>query len=180
MVPPVFREGGEDEPYFKENLSKALPRNLGTLNQLASHCSPQVHEAPRSGLRFRPLKRPTGGLFLLLAFTEEEVNQALTFIINLGQVQKAIQDYAHKALPAPTENHRNGAVPSQRNQILLKTRKRGAPKTNYCQNGRMPVTCSNHLHHCQISRDINLGSLVQIIAFTSKNPAGHKRGTVNP
>ena len=57
---------------------------------------------------------------------------------------------------------------------FLKTRKRGPPKTNDCQNGRMPVKCSNHLHHCQISRDIYLGSLVQIIAFTSKNPAGHK------
>ena len=40
----------------------------------------------------------------------------------------------------------------------------------------LPSAC----HHCQISRDIYLGSLVQIIAFTSKNPAGHKRGTVNP
>ena len=120
------------------------------------------------------------GLFTTDIALKKEVNQTLRFIINLGQVQKAIQDYAHKALPAPTENYRNGAAPSQRNQILLKTRKRGAPKTNYCQNGRMPVTCSNHLHHCQISRDIYLGSLVQIIAFTSKNPAGHKRGTVNP
>ena len=138
------------------------------LQTLCSLCS------PRSGLRHSTLKWPVEGLFVLLTFTDEEVNQALTYMINLGQVQKAIQDYAHKALPAPTENYRNGAVPSQRNQILLKTRKRGPPKTNDCQNGRMPVKCSNHLHHCQISRDIYLGSLVQIIAFTSKNPAGHK------
>ena len=81
-----------------------------------------------------------GGLFLLLAFTDEEVNQALTFIINLGQVQKAIQDYAHKALPAPTENYRNGAAPSQRNQILLKTWKEGCPQDQELpKNGRTAI-----------------------------------------
>ena len=159
---------------LKKTLAKLCQETQELWTNLLPIAVLRVHEAPRSGLRFRPLKRPTGGLFLLLTFTDEEVNQALTYMINLGQVQKAIQDYAHKALPAPTENYRNGAVPSQRNQILLKTRKRGPPKTNDCQNGRMPVKCSNHLHHCQISRDIYLGSLVQIIAFTSKNPAGHE------
>ena len=88
----------------------------------------RVREAPRSGLRFRPLKRPTGILFFLLTFTDEEVSQALTCMINLGQVQKAVHDYAHKALPAPTENYRDGAVPSQRKQILLKARKRSPPR----------------------------------------------------
>ena len=66
---------------------------------------------------------------------DEEVNQALRYIINLGQVQEAIQDSAHKALPAPTTTTEEGAGPSQINpgdQVLLRTGKRGPPKTNYC------------------------------------------------
>ena len=96
-----------------------------------------------------------GGLFLLLAFTDEEVNQALTFIINLGQVQKAIQDYAHKALPAPTENYRNGAAPSQRNQILLKTWKEGCPQDQELpkMEGQL-LSNFNHPHCCQTARDM--------------------------
>ena len=61
---------------------------------------------------------------------DEEVNQALRYIINVGQVQKAIQDYAHKALPTPTKITEEGAVPSQINpgdQVLLKTWKEGCP-----------------------------------------------------
>ena len=58
------------------------------------------------------LKWPMRGLFTTDIALKKEANQTLRFIINLGQVQKAIQDYAHKALPAPTENHSNGAAPS--------------------------------------------------------------------
>ena len=47
--------------------------------------------------------------------SDEEVNQTLRYIINLEQVQKAIQDYAHKALSAPTKDIEEGAVPSQIN-----------------------------------------------------------------
>ena len=65
------------------------------------------------------------GLFTTDIALKKEANQTLRFIINLGQVQKAIQDYAHKALPAPTENYSNGAVPSQRN--LFKTWKERYP-----------------------------------------------------
>ena len=62
---------------------------------------------------------------------DEEVNHALRYIINLGQVQKTIQDYAHTALLAPTTNTAEGAVPSQINpgdQVLLKTWKEGSPE----------------------------------------------------
>ena len=84
-----------------------------------------------------------GGLFLLLTSTDEKVNQALRYITNLGQVHKAIYDYAHKALPAPTKNTLQGAVPSQinpGNQALLKTWKERFPRrpTIY-QNGKAIV-----------------------------------------
>ena len=54
-----------------------------------------------------------GGLFLLLTFTNEKVNQALRHIINLGQIQKVIQDISHKALPAPTKTTEKGAFSLQ-------------------------------------------------------------------
>ena len=63
----------------------------------------RVHVTPRSGLR------PCLTTAILLG---EDVNQALRYIINLGQVQKAIQDDVHKALPVSTENTEKGAVPS--------------------------------------------------------------------
>lgn len=57
-------------------------------------------------------------------------------IINLGHIQKAIHDYAQKALQAPTKNAKEGAVPSQRNPRtrFLKPGKREPPnpKANYC------------------------------------------------
>ena len=40
-----------------------------------------------------------------------EVSWTLWYITNLGQVHKAIYDYAHKALPAPTKNTLEGAGP---------------------------------------------------------------------
>ena len=43
-----------------------------------------------SDLRLSTLKQPMGGLFLLLTFTNEKVNQALRYIINLVQIQKVI------------------------------------------------------------------------------------------
>lgn len=72
---------------------------------------------------------------------DEEVSWTVWYITNLGQVHKAIYDYAHKALPAPTKNTWEGAVPSQinpGNQVLLKTWKEVPPKTNYYQNGKAP------------------------------------------
>ena len=62
---------------------------------------------------------------------DEEVNQVLRHIIDLGQVQKAIQDYVYKELPAPTENTEEGAVHSQintRSLVLLKTQKEESPQ----------------------------------------------------
>lgn len=72
-----------------------------------------------------------------------EVSWTLWYITNLGQVHKAIYDYAHKALPAPTKNTLQGAVPSQinpGNQALLKTWKERFPRrpTIY-QNGKAIV-----------------------------------------
>ena len=64
----------------------------------------RVCVAPRSGLRFSPLEMTYGRPSLTTdILQEEEVSQALRHI-NLAQVQKAIQDYAHKALPVPTKN----------------------------------------------------------------------------
>ena len=82
----------------------------------------RVHVTPRSGLR------PCLTTAILL---DEAVNQALRYITNLGQVQKAIQDNAYKALPTPSKNLEEGAVPSQinpRDQVLLKTWKGGVPQ----------------------------------------------------
>ena len=88
---------------------------------------------------------------------DEEVNQALRYIINLGQVQKAIQDYAHRALPAPTKNIEEGAIPSQINpgdQVLLKAWKEGSPKGQLLPKWKGPYKVTfNHPHCCQPARD---------------------------
>ena len=68
----------------------------------------RVHIAPRHGLRFSPFEMTYGRRSLLIIdfLLDEEVSQVLRYTHrkNLAQVQKAIQDYAHKALPAPTKN----------------------------------------------------------------------------
>ena len=49
--------------------------------------------APRGGLRLSPFEMTYGRPFLTTAILlDEEVNQALRYIIKLGQVQKALQD----------------------------------------------------------------------------------------
>ena len=52
---------------------------------------------------------------------DEDMNQALRYIINLGQVQKSVQDNTHNTLPASTKNTEEGAFPSEinpRDQVL--------------------------------------------------------------
>ena len=59
---------------------------------------------------------------------DEDMTQTLRYIVNLGQVQKAVQDNAHKTLPASTKNIEEGAFPSQINpgNHVLKTWKQGS------------------------------------------------------
>lgn len=63
-------------------------------------------------------------------------------IINLGHVQKAIHDYAQKALQAPTKNAKEGTVPSQINPgtRFLKPGKREppTPRPTIAQDGLKP------------------------------------------
>ena len=74
------------------------------LGQLVSSGTPQGLCSPRSGLRLSPLEMTYGRPPLTIdILQDEEVSQAPRHI-NLGQVQKAIQDSAHKALPVPTKN----------------------------------------------------------------------------
>ena len=64
------------------------------------------------------------------------------YIINLRQVQKAIQGYVHKALPVSTENTEKGAVPSQinaRDQVFLKTREEGSPEDQLLPKWKGPL-----------------------------------------
>lgn len=72
------------------------------------------------------------------------MNHTLWHIINGGQIQKAILDYVNKALPAPTKNTAEEAVPLQiypGDQVLfgLKPWRRDPQKINYCQNGIIPT-----------------------------------------
>lgn len=70
---------------------------------------------------------------------------------------------------------------------FLKTRKRGPPKTNYYQNGRVPIPPIGidigripiPPNYCQTARDIELGTSVQIKAFTSRNLSGHTGGIIH-
>ena len=94
----------------------------------------RVHITPRCGLRFSPFEMTYGRSLLIINFLlDEEVSQAMRYTHkkNLAQVQKAIQDNAYKALPTPSKNLEEGAVPSQinpRDQVLLKTWKGGVPQ----------------------------------------------------
>ena len=55
--------------------------------------------------------------------------------LNWGQIQKAVQDYAHEALLAPTKTTEEGAGLSKINpdDQVLKTWEKDTPKTNYFQ-----------------------------------------------
>ena len=85
----------------------------------------RVWVAPRGTLRLRPFEMTYGRPFLTTdILLDEKGNQAQRYTINLGQVQKVIQGYAHKALLAPTKTTEEGTIPSQINpgdQVLPKT-----------------------------------------------------------
>ena len=69
---------------------------------------------------------------------------------------------------------------------FLKTRERGPPKIISYQNGQVPIppigTGIGRVlvppNYCQTARDSELGTSVQIKAFTSRNLSGHTGGTV--
>ena len=75
----------------------------------------------------------------------------------------------------------------KKTESFLKPGKRGPPKTNYCQNRRVPIRPIGigigripiPPNCCQTARDIELGTSVQIKAFTSRNMSGHTGGTVH-
>lgn len=56
---------------------------------------------------------------------DTETHQAIKYIINLGQVQKALQEYGNKVLPAPKGNFQTAISPGD--WVLLKTWKEGSP-----------------------------------------------------
>ena len=66
---------------------------------------PNLHAAPRSNLWLSPFEMTNRRLFLHTdIILYEAVSHALQYIVNLGQVQKAIWDHAHKTMPAlPTD-----------------------------------------------------------------------------
>ena len=100
---------------LKKTLAKLRAETHAPWTNLPLTVLLRVRVAPRSGLKLSPLEMTYGRPFLTTdILLDEEVNQTLRNII-LGQVQKVIQDYAYKALPAPTENTEEGAVPSQIN-----------------------------------------------------------------
>ena len=56
---------------------------------------------------------------------DTETHLAIEYIINLGQVQKALQEYGNKVLPAPKGNFQTIISPGD--WVLLKTWKEGSP-----------------------------------------------------
>lgn len=90
----------------------------------------RVHVAPRSILGLSPVDMTDGKPLLDIAMLlDEEESQPVWYVINLGQVQRAMEGYASKVLPAPSKNTAEGAFPSQinsRDKVLLKTWKAGS------------------------------------------------------
>ena len=96
---------------LKKTLANLCQETHGPWTNLLPTALLRVHVTPRSGLR------PCLTTAILL---DEDVNRALRYIINLGQVQKAVQDYAHKTLPAPTklQRRRSFCTDKPRDQVL--------------------------------------------------------------
>lgn len=68
LATPVFREGRDSEPSFKENLSRALSRDSWARDDLASYCTPQRLCSPMRGLRLSPLEMTHGRPFFIFIF----------------------------------------------------------------------------------------------------------------
>ena len=78
---------------LKKTLAKPCQETHAPWTNLIPIALLRVCVAPRSGLRLSPLEMTYGGPFLTTdVLLDEDVNQALRYILNLGQVQKAIQD----------------------------------------------------------------------------------------
>ena len=90
----------------------------------------RTHGAPRSILGLSPVEMTDGKPLLDIdILLDEEESQTLWYVINLGQVQRAMEGYASKVLPAPSKNTEEGAFSSQinsRDKVLLKTWKAGS------------------------------------------------------
>ena len=116
---------------LKKTLAKLYQETHEPCTNLLPIALLRVRVAPRSGLGLSPFEMTYARPFLTTDIVlDAEVNQALRYTLNLGQVQKAIQDCAHKALPAATKTTEEGAVPSQINpgDQVLKTWKEGSPQ----------------------------------------------------
>ena len=90
---------------------------------------PNLHAAPRSNLWLSPFEMTNRRLFLHTdIILYEAVSHALQYIVNLGQVQKAIWDHAHKTMPAlPTDIEGEQPLHLALETVLLKAGKEGFP-----------------------------------------------------
>ena len=99
-----------------------------------------------------------------------------------GQVQKVIQDHAHKALPESTENTEKGATPLEINpgDKLLKTWKEGSPEDQPLPKWKGPYNVTSTIPTAVEWQGVSSWvHLSRLKAFTSRSPAGHNRRTIH-
>ena len=81
---------------------------------------------PKANVKLSPFEMLYGQPFLSLDLIfDTQTRQAIKYIINLGQVHKALQEYGNKVLPAPKGNFQTTISP--RDWVLLKTWKEELP-----------------------------------------------------
>lgn len=87
-----------------------------------------IRMVPKGTLKLNSFETMHGRPFLTsdLLF-DEETHRILTHIINLGQFQKALQDYGNKLLLFSTKEKNSIPLPPE-DLVLLKTWKEGSPE----------------------------------------------------
>ena len=85
-----------------------MPRNLRDLGIYVTHRLMRMRAAPKENVQVSPFELTYGRPFLKsYLLIGKEILQLLSYIINLGQVQKALQKYGNKILPALSKDHQN-------------------------------------------------------------------------
>ena len=141
LVCPVFREGKENEPYFKENHSEALPRSSWTLDQLASSCIPHGLRSTQEWSEILAhLKSSPGSPFLLQTFYWVEAwTRPWDRLLIEDKSRRRSRTTSTRQFPLKLERKEQSSEINLGAKLFSKPGKMGPLKINYCQNGRVPI-----------------------------------------
>ena len=152
-----------------EQANYTLKKTLGKLYQETSElwyrlppiALLRVRAAPKTTTELSPFKMTYGRPFLttLDMLTNPEIRARLVYIINLGQFQKAIQEYGNRVQPSPDASPPYPAA-KPGHWVLLKAGRNESPHNQLLPKWFLPS--SEHPKGSQIPGGHQLGSSIQV------------------